>query len=532
MHDTDQRRRLSLRSLAGYAGGVASGAIGAFAFPPFEWAECGWFFLVPLLVAASCLPPREALRIGWLAGFIFWLISIFWLTRVTVVGWLLLVAYCGLFTMPVAWFSSVWRERFGVGRLLPNLLYMAFVTVIWVGSEIARCTWFTGFPWNPTGASQYANIAFIQHARWGGVFAVTALLALANAAVAVTIMRYLNRQARLARRPHVELMAAMAVVVAAFVSGGGLARQPVGAGEEVRIALIQPSIAQHDKWTEDTIDMIYERLWSLTSSAVPLTRPDFAVWPETALPDDVRLSERSYDLVAKLAALGSPLLVGSMDTAFIVNQRPRFYNSSFLFDTNAVIAGVYEKRHLVLLGEYVPLHEHIRFITAMTPIMESFSPGMTSTVFRLPGRGIRFSSLICFEDTLPYLARDSVRNGARLLVNQTNDAWFDPWWASRQHMILAVFRAVENGVPMVRAANTGFTCAIDARGRIHEKLLGDGGRHDGPGFLLARAQVATGGFAPTFYTRHGDLFGWSCCVAGIASLLGMAWRRFSPTKVL
>lgn len=502
---------------------VLSGFLLALAFAPFDMADAAWVALIPLMIASAFARPAQVWRLGWIAGVVFWLITIFWLTRVTWFGWFLLCLYSGLYVIPVTLFSAVWLRRFSTNRFLPNAGYMVLISLVWVAAEWGRSTFFTGFPWNPLGASQWENLAFLQHATWGGVYGLSALIVFTNAAIALTILRYLQGHAKVGRKPHPELMMGMAAVVVAFVLGNRAAHEHEILGREYRIALIQPSIPQDDKWDEEKASMIYARLRELTSMAVQVTQPDLVVWPETALPFDVRYSEPCYQTVLDLARMGTPILVGSMDAEYPDGELPVFYNSSFLFDVNGKIVQEYRKRHLVLLGEYVPLHQHIRFITAMTPLAESFSPGSTSTVFRAPGLFLPFSSLICFEDTLAYLGRDAVRNGARLLVNQTNDAWFDPLWGSRQHMALSVFRAVENRVPVVRAANTGISCAIDARGKVQEKLTGADGRHDGPGFQLVNVLLPYDRMPLTFYTRHGDVFAWSCFAPGFIAWL-LAWR--------
>ena len=117
-------------------------------------------------------------------------------------------------------------------------------------------------------------------------------------------------------------------------------------------------------------------------------------------------------------------------------------------------------------GEYVPFEDAFPFLWALTPNEASFTPGSKAGVFELAQPAIEFSVLICFEDTLPYLSRRAVKEGARLLVNQTNDAWFERSWASRQHMAHCVFRCIENRVPAVRCANNGVSCFIDSNGTI------------------------------------------------------------------
>jgi apolipoprotein N-acyltransferase len=357
--------------------------------------------------------------------------------------------------------------------------------------------------------------------------AVGAIPVLVNAGLAVTALRYVKGQARIGRRPHPELMLGMAAVLVAFVTGSNLARAPLPPGTPLRVALIQPAIPQEEKWSEDSVALIYERLRTLTAQAVLFTRPDLVVWPETALPDDVKFSEPSYELVDALSRLGTPVLVGSMDAEYLEGRRPLFYNVSFLFDTNGMITAEYRKQHLVLLGEYIPYHDTIPLLRAMTPNMESFTAGTTATVMRVraaAGGEAAFSPLICFEDTFAYLGRRAVRAGARLLINQTNDAWFDPSSASRQHQIHSIFRAVEHRVPVVRAANTGYTCAIDARGSVHDVLRGADGGHDQPGFQLVTVEVPPAGHPPTFYTRHGDVFAWVCLFIAVVLSLPLLRR--------
>jgi apolipoprotein N-acyltransferase len=251
------------------------------------------------------------------------------------------------------------------------------------------------------------------------------------------------------------------------------------------------------------------------------------IWPETALPDDVVSSPRSYELVRSLCEQGTPILVGSMDTVYRDDRAPAYFNSSFLFDRHGALIQGYDKRHLVMFGEYVPLERYLPFMTAMTPIGASFSPGATSTVFRVESAPVAFASLICFEDTVAPLARESVRNGARLLINQTNDAWFDPSAGSRQHMAHCVLRCVENRVPAVRVGNTGVTCSIDSFGRMEGVLKNSDGRVAFPGFLCTSVTVPGEGFELTPYTRHGDVFGQVS--AGLGMLL-TAWMMIRPGR--
>ena len=495
---------------------AVSGLLVSAAFPPLEWWGAAWLGLVPLLLAVRQADTRSAARLGFLAGACCWLTSIQWLTHVTVVGWIILSLYCALYFMPIAVVFAAWTRRFGGATWWRNLALMLLGAAVWAGSEYVRSNLLTGFPWNPLGATQYRSTPLIQIARWGGVYAVSALVVFVNLAATLTMLRYAVHGWRRTRF-HPEIMFGFLAMAGCVTLGWSVMKNDVVESRKLRVALIQPNIPQDDKWTSDTVDMIYGRLRDLTTSAAHAEDLHLLVWPETAVPDDVRYSETSLGLVYDMVSNGVPLLVGSMDTKWN-DDGPRYYNSSFLFDRDGAIVGAYNKRHLVVFGEYIPFQPYASFIKALTPIQESFSPGFFSAVFDLSPPGITFSVLICFEDTMAKLARECVRNGARLLINQTNDAWFDPSSASRQQMIQCIFRCVENNVPAARATNTGVSCVIDRFGRVRGVLAGPDGQVRVAGYQTFELDVPQALARLTFYTRHGDLFARSCA---IIALLGV-----------
>ena len=497
-------------------GALAGGLLLFAAYAPFDVAPCAWFAFIPLLLAIRGEGPACAFRLGWISGAAFWIPSLAWLSRVSVAGWIVLACYCALYTGAFAWGIALWTQRFGAGRIRSNIGLMVFGAAWWVGLEWVRSTFGTGFAWNALGVSQHDNIPILQLASLGGVYAVSALVMFMNLAVGSAALRFLEERGLSRRRPHLELVLGVAVLALAMFWGVTVVRGHAGEGRKLRIALIQTNIPQDEKWDQEKITLIYRRLVETTQQAIAM-RPDLIIWPETALPDDVRTSEPSYRLVYELATSGAPILVGSMDTAW--EDVPRYYNSSFLFDTNGVVVGQYDKQHLVIFGEYVPLNDVLPFLKAMTPIEASFTGGTNSTVFVLEPQGARFASLICFEDTVAPLARRAVKNGARMLVNQTNDAWFDPLWAPWQHMAHSVLRAVENRVPVVRSANTGVTCHIDEFGRLRAVLLNEHGGTRFAGFKSTEVQLAPDDMTPTLYTRVGDLPAISAGVFALAMLL-------------
>ncbi len=547
---------------------LVSGLLLFAAFPPLEWGAAAWAALVPLLIVAARSAPAPSFRAGLVAGLAFYLPSLAWLTRVSWPGWLLVSAYCALylalFSMAGSWIMRPAGFHRGGGAVLPAarrpggpregwamLCRLFFVPAAWVGLEYLRSILFTGFAWNPLGVTQAGVLPLIQCAEWGGVYAVSFLVVMANAALALTLLRLAgaagparrvsrtaadgaeragaggrSRSWAWARAPW-PVLVCLAVLILAWSRGAQAIERARGQpGAPLRLALVQLNIPQFEKWTEECWGAIEARLRQGTTAAVRRHRPELVVWPETAVPTFVRGVPSTEKLIAELLELGVPILVGTMDfeeTGAAVS----YFNSSFLFDPQRGLIQKYAKQHLVIFGEYVPLAKVFPFLRRVTPIEESFTPGRSQTVFRLDASPRAFAVLICFEDTVAALARRAVRAGARLLVNQTNDAWFDPSWAPRQHMLQGVFRCVENRVPAVRSTNTGITCFIDRTGRVSASLPPTRGPGPVPECLAQTVSLPGPGMPLTFYTQHGDLFAGACLGLAILALGAARFRFFS-----
>ena len=497
---------------------VLSGILLFLSFPPHGIGVFGWVALVPLILACSNAAPRRAARLGWLTGAVFFVGSLYWLRHVSWVGYLALASYCALYFIPFA--LLVARRPGGWSRMAraKNLGWMVALAAVWAASEYLRATLITGFPWNLLGISQYDQIALIQIAELGGVYLLSALMIFVNAGIAVTILQYTSGLRRTGYKIHVEFMTVLFMLAAASSFGLRVLMTPEKQAEPIRAALIQPNIPEVGNWELADPELIYQRLEQLTELTTHALDLDLIIWPETALPDAVRYSYRSAALVQHFAAAGVPLLVGSMDLDWQAGGRADYYNASMLFNTRGELLGTYRKQHLVLFGEYIPFDEKIPLINALTPIDSSFKSGRESTLLRLPGDERPFSVLICFEDTLPYLARRAARAGATWLVNQTNDSWFDPGCGSVQHMAHAVFRTVETRLPLLRCTNTGVTCAIDAKGNINQTLA-----PRTEGFQTVTITPVDPDRRLTFYTRHGDWFAQACLLGSVALCISLCF---------
>ena len=199
-----------------------------------------------------------------------------------------------------------------------------------------------------------------------------------------------------------------------------------------------------------------------------------------------------------------------------------FYNSAFAISPAGELKGTYRKRRLVIFGEYVPLAEYLPFLRMLSPAGEGgFTPGTNVVPFHLGSLDLTVSVLICFEDVFPHLAREYVSRDTDFLVNLTNNGWFGESAAQWQHAASAAFRAVENRVPLVRCANNGLTCWVDEIGRMHEVYFEHTDNVYAAGFKTAQVPTLAPGEERelTFYTRYGDVFGWSCVALAGARLL-------------
>ncbi len=482
-----------------------SGVLLALSFPSPGLSLLAWGALVPLLAAVRDRTPLSAFKFGFLAGFVAYIGVFYWLNIVmTTYGklplavsfslTLVMAAYLALYVGAATALASLGERR---GIPLPLGL-----PVVWVALEFLRAYFLTGFPWALLGYTQYRTLPLIQIADITGVYGVSFLLVLANV-VLFRMVRGIRGKGDI--RYPLALSALLVALLGACIGYGFVGLNAPESGRTVRVALAQGNIPQDIKWNpafqEETVS-IYERL-SRRSAGGGF---DLVVWPESSLPFFFEKEPVYSARVSNLAKeLGVSLIVSSPAVEKGV-MKDRLLNSAFLIDTDGTTLGRADKVHLVPFGEYVPLAKLLPFVSKMVEGIGDFSPG--GEIVPLRARFGSLGVLVCFEGIFPEISREYVRQGATMLVNITNDAWFGRSSAPYQHLSMTVFRAVENRVPLVRSANTGITAIIDSRGHIvrmtglfHEALL--------TGEVRAGSRL-------TFYTRYGDLFAWFCVLSALA----------------
>ncbi|MCK9420503.1 MAG: apolipoprotein N-acyltransferase [Nitrospirae bacterium] len=513
---------MNFRSLALAA---FSGILLAVAFPAFDLHFLAWIALLPLFFALKGQSVKNGFWLGGISGIAYFVGTVYWVTNSMHVYGGIPIVPASLLMLLLSAYLALYPAVFGAAAVHirknhPSLFFIA-APALWTALELARTYAFSGFPWSLLGYSQYLALPVVQIADITGVYGVSFLIVLVNAALAEFI---LDRKSRFGLI--VVLFAMMLVLGYGFVK---LRTPAQRAG--ITVSVVQGNIAQDKKWDSAFQGETLAEYKQLTREALK-EQPDLVIWPETATPfyfsgaapmDQVLTA----DLVSFVKQNRVSLLFGSPTYEVKPNKRIIGRNSAFLLSADGRVEGAYHKIHLVPFGEYVPLRNVLFFVGKMVQAIGDFQAGNEYTVMTVPVRGnvprpdVKVSTVICYEIIFPDLVRRFVDKGANVITTVTNDAWFGRTAAPYQHFSMAVFRAVENRVPVARAANTGVSGFIDAQGHI---LAASG--------IFTRVHLThtlVPGAEKTFYTRFGDLFAYACV---LASLIMLVWTPKNPVTLL
>jgi len=493
--------------LTSAVGVLAAGGALALSFPRTHWDGVAWIALAPVLVIALLSGPRGAFFWGWLGGFAFFLGLLQWLNftfmtfsaipfPLTWFPTMALAAYCGL------WIALVMAAVGWIGGRSPAAA-LALAPFAWVAAEWGRGHLFGGFPWGLLGYTQYARLPAIQVAELGGVYAVSFVVLSVNAAVAGTVVLPW-------RRAVVGIALGGALLGMTLGFGVWRLREPA-APTVARVAVMQPSIEQPLKWDPEHAATTLGIYLALSRRAAA-DSPTLLVWPETATPTPLERDPSLTLLLRQLAGtVRAALVIGSIN---VEGTNPVVLHNSAYLLTERGIEGRYDKMHLVPFGEYVPLSGVIGFVRGWAEFIAELEPGTQTVVF--PGPPAPFGVVICYEGIFPELVRDFVRNGARLIVNITNDAWFGRTSGPLQHLAMYAFRAVEHRTAVVRAANTGVSAFVAPSGQIVRRLA------------LFERDIMTSDVPlrtrTTLYTRLGDWVAYLGLVVTAGALTARGFR--------
>jgi len=456
-----------------WLGALAAGALAACGQAPINQGGLTFVGLVAgYLLFTRAQTAGQGFRIGWLFGAGYFAVALHWIVEpffvdVAATGWM---APFALFFM-ASGVALFWGVGFAVAqRLAKSPLGWAAAMAL---AELLRGYVLTGFPW-ALPAHSLVNSVAAQSVAWIGAYGLTFLLLLAAGFVG----SLLDNQTRLP-----------ALALGALVVGLSVVPMPgpTPTTDGPKVRLIQPNAPQVEKWNPKHIETFFDRQLDLTYQGEV---PDVVIWPETAVATPIPMADERFERMIA-AARGATVVTG-------IQRRDGSltYNSLVVLDEEVSPVAIYDKHHLVPFGEYMPLGDWLagyglRGLAAEDGAGYARGPGpITLDIPRL-GRAL---PLICYEVVFPQDLRTSLRPD--VLVQITNDAWFGNFSGPYQHLAQARFRAIEQGLPMLRVANTGVSAAIDSKGRIIDSLpLGQAGRLD---------VILPPPGPETVYSRNGD----------------------------
>ena len=504
---------LSMRTMTFKDVGLAilCGLLLTASFAPLNMDWMAWVFLIPLFVSLKNKSPRDSFKLGGIAGLSHYITLMYWiivvlsyyggLNPVFALGALLLLSlYLALY---IACFALIWNTV-QKDRLAPLLAAGS-----WVALEYTRTHVMTGFPWCLLGYSQYLRLPLIQISDIAGVYGISFLIVMVN--VAIFKLVFFSRPDTIRARATETGIVILLIGLTLLYGYNSLGRKADAASDVnvLRIAVAQGNIDQSLKWNPELQEETLALYRNLSERSAGF-KPKLIIWPETALPfffqNNTALSREVFRVAEKM---NSNILFGS--PAYTKDSKGmRYYNRAYLI-SDKTIYNYYDKVHLVPFGEYVPLKRFLPFVNQLVPAAGDFSSG--DNVKPISAADLRIGPIICFEAIFPDISRKHAKQGARLLVNLTNDAWFGRTSAPYQHLSMAVFRCVETALPMARAANTGISAIILPTGKIVSR-----------GGLFVRevlCEELSLNHAKTFYSQFGDIF---AILLTLLTLLKLVWK--------
>ena len=450
---------MKLEGKRALAAALLAGALAGLAMPPLDWLPLAVVGIVVFVwLWDGTATAKAALLRGWMWGLghfavgSYWIVDAFFVPPADfkllgppiVLGLAVVLGFFpGIAAGATRWMALRWPYLAGRYRRL------VLLAVAWTVAEWLRGHVFTGYPWNPLGHVWMFATPLLQSAALFGVYGLGTFTFLVLAA------------------PTAGWRASVAALATVGVAGAvGLSiMAPVDTGHGDRVVrLVQPNIPQREKWRRDSAEKHLRHLLEMSR------RPGFehlaaVVWPETAVPFTVQPNSPILPVLATAVPPGGYLLAGAERTTAHLSDGA--WNSLLAIDGSGAIRGHYDKVHLVPLGEYIPFHRELGFLTGLVG-RGSFEEGSGHVTLDLPGLPA-FAPVICFEAIFP---GEIVGPGPRpsWILNITNDAWFGVSSGPYQHLASARMRTIEEGLPMLRAANTGVSAVIDAYGRVIDSL--------------------------------------------------------------
>jgi apolipoprotein N-acyltransferase len=536
----------SFRYLIDFSIAVLSSVLLILSFPQFDLGFLAWVGLLPLLIVINGKSLKYSFLLSLICGAVFFFGVFYWILKVPKYADLhesLLALYLGCcfgffyFGSYFGFFGLVYTL---ISKRLGTTHALLAAPFIWVSLEYIRSNLsFLSLPWALVAHSQYQYSVIIQIASTAGTYSISFLIVLVNAALASLILgrskspfpysSTTENTPSVARGALLTLSASLIGIT--LIYGYVTVSTPIAANK-VKLSLVQGNIEQVKKWDRRYVREIMKIYADLTEE-VSKNRPALIIWPETSTPGAINLNPKLYfELRETVKEAGTHLLLGSAQHQKFGEKGTKtikYLNSAFLIDPQPKMVKQqrYDKIRLFPFGEYLPSKGIIPWSLINVSGSDHYISGKEFTVFEHPE--FRFGVTICWENVFPDLVRRFVKRGAQCIINLTNEAHFGRTAAPYQLLSISVFRAVENGVYVVRCTNTGVSCIIDPHGRIVDRVKDEKGQD-----IFVRGTM-TGWVTPldskTIYTGYGDWFPWVAFIGSVVFLIVAWWRGMLKAKV-
>ena len=463
------------------------GASGVASMPPF-------YIFPALILAFSGLlyisdktdSYKKSFMVGYLFGFGFFSFGFLWVGNAVLIepektGWL----YPLIFLASGAYFGLFAAVPTMIINRAKNMFLKIFMfAAAWTIFEWVRGWFLTGFPWNPIGSATAFNPLFIQSASIWGVYGLSFLTVLFCSLPAAFVK---------GKKSAIAALILMAAIFGGDIIFGFLRLPDKTELSDTKVRLVQPSIPQELKWNKETMESNFQQYVDLSSKA-GLDDVDFVMWGETASPFNPRFHYDYIESYQKATPKTGYLVFGMIDYEYTFGD-VFLKNAMLVMDKTGEIVGAYDKMHLVPFGEYIPLRRYLpSYVRPLANLVGELKEGKEHNVISLENKPA-FGGLICYEVIFPAEVVDK-KNRPEWIAVLTNDGWYGISAGPYQHLVAAQFRAAEEGLPIVRSANSGISAVIDPFGRITAKIgLAE------KGFVDAAIPKA---ISPTFFAEYGN----------------------------
>lgn len=507
-----------------YGPSFLSGSLLVLCFPTIDLYILAWFVLVPFLLSLYDKEPKQSFLAGVFFGIPYFFGTLYWIyysiNHYGNIPFIVSIFLVALLCLYLSLYTGFFALLFSMTIKRTNLPSLFIAPIFWVVLEYLRSYLFTGFPWSSLGYSQYKLLTLIQIADITGIYGVSFLVVAVNGALAdiFFIRRKVKDMPLFPLSQTVIGFSALALVIIITIIYGQWKMGQQTPGEYVTVSIVQGNFEQDEKWEPAYQRSVIETYQNLSYEAAT-DLPSIIVWPETAVPFMFQTDESlTNELLHFQRRIDTYLLFGSILYKGTQEGKRSFSNSAVLLDKTGKSIYEYDKIHLVPFGEYIPLRKVLFFINKLVVGVGDYSEGKHYAVAQTPFGS--FATVICYEIIFPGLVRKFFTDEGAFLINITNDAWFGRTTGPYQHFSIAVFRAIENRKPVIRAANTGISGFIDSTGRIISKT--ELFQQDSITSTIKTSETKS------FYTKYGDLFSYLCFILSIvilANFFGMTRKK-------